>query len=119
MARWVRLWSRFYHWCKAGIWQQILNALQQRADRQGQMAWSLHFIDSTIVRAHQHVACARKAGRQRGGEALGRSRGGLSTKIHIRVEGIGKPVTFALTGSEVSTTVWPSLSSWALAGSGV
>lgn len=35
------------------------------------------------------------------GEALGRSRGGFSTKIHIRAEGLGKPVTFTLTGGEV------------------
>ena len=35
-----------------------------------------------------------------GGEALGRSRGGFSTKIHVRAEGCGKPVTFHLTGGE-------------------
>ena len=38
---------------------------------------------------------------QRGGDqALGYSRGGFSTKIHIRAEGHGKPVTFTLTGGE-------------------
>ena len=35
-----------------------------------------------------------------GGQALGRSRGGFSTKIHVRAEGWGKPVTFHLTGGE-------------------
>ena len=35
-----------------------------------------------------------------GGEALGRSRGGFSTKIHVRAEGHGQPVTFHLTGGE-------------------
>jgi transposase len=35
-----------------------------------------------------------------GGEALGRSRGGFSTKIPVRAEGCGKPVTFHLTGGE-------------------
>jgi len=34
-------------------------------------------------------------------EALGRSRGGFTTKIHIRAEGLGKPVTFSLTGGQV------------------
>ena len=29
-----------------------------------------------------------------------RSRGGLSTKVHVRAEGGGKPITFALTGGE-------------------
>lgn len=36
-----------------------------------------------------------------GGEALGRSHGGFSTKIHIRAEGLGKPVTVTLAGGEV------------------
>ena len=31
---------------------------------------------------------------------MGRSRGGFSTKIHVRAEGHGKPVTFHLTGGE-------------------
>src|SRR5690242_12358764 len=59
--------SRFYRWRKAGIWQRILEALQARADCQGRVDWSLHFVDSTIVRAHQHAAGARKAGGEKGG----------------------------------------------------
>src|SRR6202522_2584805 len=49
-------------------------------------------IDSTIVRAHQHAAGAR---RQKGGadaQGLGRSRGGLSTKIHAASDALGNPV---------------------------
>ena len=38
-------------------------------------------IDSTIVRAHQQAVCGKGGGQ---GQALGRSRGGLSTKIHMR-----------------------------------
>jgi transposase len=33
-------------------------------------------------------------------EALGRSQGGFSTKVHLRAEGGGKPITFVLTGGE-------------------
>ena len=65
--------SRFYRWRKAGIWQGILEALQARADRQGRVDWSLHFVDSTIVRAHQHAAGARKAGGEKGGPVTRRS----------------------------------------------
>ena len=39
-------------------------------------------IDSTIVRAHPCAAGAQKNGGQ-AEQALGRSRGGFSTKIHI------------------------------------
>lgn len=61
--------SRFYRWRKTGIWRQILEALQACADRQGQVDWSLHFLDSTIIRAHQHAAGARKKGQSADGEA--------------------------------------------------
>lgn len=33
-------------------------------------------------------------------EALGRSRGGFTTKIHLRIEGNGRPLTFLLTVGE-------------------
>lgn len=65
--------SRFYRWRRAGIWQRILEALQARADRQGRVDWSLHFVDSTIVRAHQHAAGARKASGEKGGSTARRS----------------------------------------------
>jgi transposase len=95
--------SRFYRWCKSGVWQQVLEALQALADATGQVGWHLHFVDSTIVRAHQHAAGARKAGRNPAApdEALGRSRGGVTTKIHLRCEGYGKPVTFSVTAGQV------------------
>ena len=94
--------SRFYRWCRSGVWQQVLEALQALADEAGQVGWELHFIDSTVVRAHQHAAGARKVGRdpEAPDEALGRSRGGFTTKIHLRCEGDGKPVTVAVTAGQ-------------------
>ena len=50
-------------------------------------------IDATIVRAHQHSAGAQKNGEQ----AIGRSRGGLTTKIHALVDALGNPVELMLT----------------------
>ena len=91
--------SRFYRWRRSGVWHRVLEELQ--ADAEGRVGWELHFLDSTVVRAHQHAAGARKAGREPGAgdEALGRSRGGFT--IHVRCEGYGKPGTFALTGGQV------------------
>jgi transposase len=34
------------------------------------------------------------------GQALGRSQGGFSTKVHLRAEGNGRPITAVLTGGE-------------------
>ena len=54
--------SRFYRWRQAGLWDRILAALQTEADARGEIDWDLHFVDATIVRAHQHAAGARRAG---------------------------------------------------------
>ncbi len=51
--------SRFYRWRQAGIWDQILAALQQQADADGHLDWTMHFVDGTSVRAHQHAAGAK------------------------------------------------------------
>ena len=96
--------SRFYRWRRSGVWQRVLEALQALADAQGRVGWELHFLDSTVVRAHQHAAGARKTGREPEDEALGRSRGGFTTKIHLRCEGYGKPVIFTVTGGQVHDT---------------
>jgi transposase len=52
--------SRFYRWQKAGIWQRLLTRIQQQADAAGQLDWEIHYVDGTIVRAHQHAAGAKK-----------------------------------------------------------
>ena len=54
-------------------------------------------LDTTVVRAHPHAAGARRSA---GGQALGRSRGGFSTKLHLRCDGLGRPVAFHLTGGQ-------------------
>lgn len=48
--------TRFTRWARRGIWQQVLAHLAKEADNESAM------IDSTIVRAHQHSAGARKKG---------------------------------------------------------
>jgi transposase len=57
---WRTVASRFYRWQKAGVFQQLFDALKQQADAAGQLDWHLHFLDSTIIRAHQHAAGAKK-----------------------------------------------------------
>ena len=54
--------SRFYRWREARLWQRVLEALQSQADGAGLLDWDLHFVDASVVRAHQHAAGARRAG---------------------------------------------------------
>lgn len=51
--------SRFYRWRAEGLWQRIWENLMQQADTEGKIDWEVSFVDSTIVRAHQHAAGAR------------------------------------------------------------
>ncbi|GLS68181.1 hypothetical protein GCM10007890_01930 [Methylobacterium tardum] len=78
--------SRFYRWRKAGVFDLMLQGLQAQADARGDLDWDLHFVDATVVRAHQYAAGARRSGAIGGeatvegmGEALGRSQGGSSS----------------------------------------
>ena len=55
------------------------------------------FTDGSYVRAHQHASGARH-GEERG---IGRSAGGLTTKIHMAADAHGNPIDFEITGGEV------------------
>lgn len=59
---WQTIATRFYRWRRAGIWDHTLAALRERADQAGDVDWSLHHVDGTIIRAHQHAAGAHKRG---------------------------------------------------------
>ena len=55
---WSTAYSRFRRWAAAGVWQRVLEELQREADARGQLDWNTHYVDGTVVRAHQHAAGA-------------------------------------------------------------
>src|SRR5215468_4352226 len=59
-GKWTTVYSRFQRWSKAGVWEKVLKALQERADETGELNWEVHFVDGSVVRAHQHAAGAKK-----------------------------------------------------------
>jgi len=79
--------NRFVRWRRAGVWAEIMSALAGAHDDAVQM------IDTSIVRAHQHGACITR-------NRIGRSRGGLTSKIHAVVDTNGLPIRPALTAGE-------------------
>nr|WP_228184126.1 IS5 family transposase [Streptomyces anulatus] len=95
---WATLHTRFRRWAADGTFDRMLRAAQAKADAAGDIEW-LVSVDSTVVRAHQHAAGARKGGRD---PALGRSRGGLTSKIHLACDGRGRPLAFVVTGGNTN-----------------
>jgi len=51
---WKKVHTRFGRWAKTGVWAKLFQHLAGEADNE----WAM--IDSTIVRAHQHAAGARR-----------------------------------------------------------
>jgi len=111
---WQAVYSLFRRWQRAGVWQRIVTALRARADAVGLIGWEVS-VDSTVARAHQHAAGARTrpdeqkespggVGDGAGGEpadhALGRPRGGLTTKIHLACEQGQKVMSLLVTAGQ-------------------
>lgn len=89
-GKWRTVHKRFKDWSNRGIWQKIFEIGKIDPDME------LTMIDSTVVRAH---ACASGYGNQQE-EALGRSKGGFTTKIHAIVDALGNPLKFSLTAGQ-------------------
>ncbi|MDX2591344.1 IS5 family transposase [Streptomyces sp. WI03-4A] len=106
---WQTIYGLFRRGHRDGTWHRIFEQLQARADAQGLITWDVS-VDSTIARAHQHAAGARKKALQvepPGGvftepddHGLGRSRGGLTTKLHLAVEQGQKPMSLVITAGQ-------------------
>ncbi|MEO1494629.1 MAG: IS5 family transposase [Pseudomonadota bacterium] len=94
-GKWGSVYRQFRRWTISGIWELLLVALNDTED----VPNSVQMIDSTIVRAH-HCAAGGKGGTQK--EGLGRSKGGFTSKVHLRTNGGGLPMTVEITGGQVS-----------------
>jgi len=73
---------------KAAIWDRLMDALASPSDD------SVTMIDGTSVRVH-HLAATLKTDHP--DRCLGRSRGGLTTKIHALTNGEGLPIKVSIT----------------------
>ena len=62
---WQSVYTRFRRWTRAGVWDRIFAAVQRQADAAGAIDWELHFVDGTVIRAHQHAAGAKGGTRRR------------------------------------------------------
>ena len=106
-GHWQSIYALFRSWQRAGVWRRIWITLLGFADTAGLICWQLS-VDSTINRAHQHAAGARHhperqvqpPGDEPPDHGLGRSRGGLTTKIHLACEQGRGPVSVLITAGQ-------------------
>jgi transposase len=106
---WQSVYGLYRSWQLAGVWAAILTGLQALADEAGLIDWVVS-VDSTVNRAHHHAAGARRHPEgqrtppvgEPADHALGRSRGGLSTKVHLACEQRRKPLATVLTPGQAA-----------------
>src|SRR3954463_1645011 len=89
------LWKRFWRLSQAGVFEAFFDALAATS----RTAHLVQMLASPVVWAHVSGAGA-KGGQD--GQALGRSRGGFSTKIHLKADLDGLPLAFHLTEGQAS-----------------
>lgn len=84
---WNSVYTRWRRWCQRGLWPRLLVVLARNA--QGR----LRFLDASHVKVHQDAS--NPAGGQQN-QAMGRTKGGLNTKVNAWVDGHGRAVSLSL-----------------------
>ncbi|WP_153017039.1 IS5 family transposase [Pseudomonas amygdali] len=99
---WKTVYQRFRQWRDNGKFEQVLRHLHLRLREDGFIDLDTWMVDSTSIRASR---AASGAGKKRGPQepqhhCLGRSRGGLTTKIHLACDSHGIPLAIMLSPGE-------------------
>nr|MCV4209701.1 IS5 family transposase [Roseomonas sp. SXEYE001] len=87
------IYNRFNRWSQRGLWQRLF----EKVAATGEVPQELS-LDSSHVKAHRSAAGGKGGSTQ----AIGRSRGGRTSKIHCLADDRGRPVAFALTPGNVA-----------------
>jgi transposase len=99
---WKTVYNRFRRWYYEGLWQHLWQELIRELDLQGVLDWELWCVDGSSIRAHRCAAgAATRDPAEPDDHALGRSRGGFGTKLHLVVSGNGIPLMATATPGQV------------------
>jgi len=123
-GRWETIYGRFRRWRRDGTWAKILTHLLDELEQHGRLGHDLWLVDATIVRASRAAAGAENHPREvptlagppsaqlkePSKHALGYSRGGFGTKVHLLVTDAGIILGIYVTpGQQHESTVFKPL----------
>jgi len=84
---WSSVYTRFRRWCASGLWSRLLDAIARGA------VGKIRCVDCSHIKVHRDAA--NTIGGQ-ANQAMGRTKGGLNTKLAAVVDGIGRAVGLSL-----------------------
>lgn len=107
LGPWATVWDLFNTGNHDGTLDAILSRLRAAGIDTGLVDRQLWCIDGTVIRAARCAAGGGKANdpEEPADQALGRSRGGFSTKIHVLCDSHGHPLDFHLTPGQTHETM--------------
>ena len=90
LGAWSTNFNFFNRWSKRGVWQRVFEELRGELDHE----WN--FLDSSAVKLHADAHGA--VGRDKQAQAIGKSHGGFTTKLHARCDAHGNLIQVIATG---------------------
>jgi transposase len=84
------VWRRLKRWGEEGVWERLWRAALVALDRQGQLDWTMAFLDGSFAPA------------KKGGDKVGLTKKGKGTKWMLVVDGNGLPLGFHLDSANVA-----------------
>ena len=96
-GKWNSVYHKFRQWCDCDLFERLLKFINRNAENS-----SLLEIDSTFCKVHQSACSGFEA------QAIGASRGGKNTKIHVLLNERMQLLNVVLTGGQIhdSATVF-------------
>ena len=100
-GKWQTVYNRFRRWINEDLWDRIVRRLLHRLDSLGKSDRSLWCVDGSVVRAHRCASGMIPQSEENDElNALGRSRGGYSTKLHVMTDAKGSLLAVTATAGQ-------------------
>ena len=100
-GKWQTVYGRFRRWTAEDLWGRIYRTILRRVDALEKIDRKLWCVDGSVIRAHRSASGMIPQSEENDElVALGRSRGGYSTKIHVLCDSHGTLLGMTITGGQ-------------------